>query len=243
MDRLWPRVLAIGAAAILAALLLKVAHPVLVLAVFLGAMFALYLALRRVRDRERIVGTELLGLRPESADPFRISALPLALLSRTSDPSVADASAGPWRGLRVQAFGLSFRPPPVAGTTPEAGTFTCAVAELDEGRGVLIVEPRLFRASMPDPPPESAFETGDAAFDGSMSVWSADENLATAFLTPDVRAWLLSLDLRWGLEVRDRLVAVYGPKPARPDLVSTLETLRDVIDRLPADLGAARPPV
>jgi hypothetical protein len=76
-----------------------------------------------------------------------------------------------------------------------------------------------------------------------MSVWSADENLATAFLTPDVQAWLLSLDLRWGLEVRDRLVAVYGPKPARPDLVSTLETLRDVIDRLPADLGAARPPV
>jgi hypothetical protein len=243
MDRLWPRVLAIGAAAILAALLLKLAHPALVLAVFVAGIFALYLRLRRVRDSERVVGTELLGLRPESADPFRISALPLAFLSRTSDPSVWDASAGLWRGLHVQAFGLTFRPPPVAGTTPDPDVFACAIAELEGERGALVVEPRLFRTSMPDPPPEPGFETGDEAFDGSMSVWSGDEELATAFLTPAARAWLLSLDLRWGLEVRDRLVAVYGPKPARPDLVSTLETLRDVIDRLPADLGAARPPV
>jgi hypothetical protein len=241
MDRLWPRVLAIGAAVILAALLLKVAPPALVLAVFLVALFVLYVGLRRVRDSERVVGTELLGLRP--ADPFPVSALPLALLSRTSDPSVADASAGRWRGLQVQAFGLSFRPPPVAGTTPEPTVFTCAVAELEDPRGALVVEPRLFRASMADPPPDPAFETGDETFDGSMSAWSADEDLAAAFLSPAARTWLLSLDLRWGLEVRDRLVVVYGPKPARPDLVSNLEMLRDVIDRLPADLGAARPPV
>jgi hypothetical protein len=243
MDRLWPRVLAIGAAAILAALLLKLAHPVLVLAVFIAIMLALYVVLRRVRDTERVVGTELLGLRPESADPFRISALPLALLSRTSDPSVADASAGRWRGLDVQTFGLTFRPPPVAGTTPEPTVFSCAVADVEVVRGALVAEPRLFRASMPDPPPEPGFETGDETFDGSMSAWSGDDDLATAFLTPAARAWLLSLDLRWGLEIRDGLVAVYGPKPARPDLVSTLEMLRDVIDRLPADLGAARPPV
>jgi hypothetical protein len=242
MDRLWPRVLAIGAAAIAAALLLKVAHPALVLAAFLAVMGALYVALRRVRDSDRVVGTELLGLRRESADPFRISALPLALLSRTSDPSVADASAGLWRGLHVQAFGLSFRPPPVAGTTPEPGTFTCAVAELERARGALVVEPRLFRASMPDPPPEPAFDTGDETFDGSMSVWTGDQDLAGAVLTPAARAWLLSMDLRWGFEVRDRLVVVYGLKPARPDLVSTLEMLRDVIDRLPADVGA-QPPV
>jgi hypothetical protein len=243
MDHLWPRVLAIAVGAILVAVLLKFAHPAIVLAIFIAALVGVYLRLRRARESERVVGTELLGLRPESADPFRIAALPLALVSRQADPSVTEASAGTWRGMQVQAFTLSFRPAPVLGETPEPSAFVCAVAEVAGAGGPLVVEPRLFRASIPEPPGEPQVETGDEAFDGSMSVWSGDEAFAGVFLTSSTRAWLGSLDLRWGVEVRDRLVAVYGPKPHRPDVVSTLEMLRDAIDRLPSDLDARRPSV
>jgi len=35
---------------------------------------------------------------------------------------------------------------------------------------------------------------------------------------------------------------IYGPRQERPDLVATLEILRDPLERLPNDLGASRPP-
>jgi hypothetical protein len=237
MEHLWPRVLALGAAAIVAAVLLKFAHPAIVLVVFVAALVGLYSTLKRSRESQRVEGTDLLGLRREAADPFRIVSLPLALLSRALDPSVEDASAGTWRGLEVQAFGVSFQPPPILGVQPERVAFSVAIAELEGAGGPLVVEPRLFRASLTDAPPEPAIETGDQAFDDSMVVWSGDEDFARGFLDPPVREWLQSLDLRWALEVRERLVAVYGPKPERPDLVSTLETLRDALDRLPGDRG------
>jgi hypothetical protein len=121
--------------------------------------------------------------------------------------------------------------------------FVGAVAEITPAGGSLVVEPRLFRASMSDPPPDPEVRTGDEPFDEAMSVWSGDEAFVQAFLGPEALEWIRSLDLRWGIEVRDRLVAVYGPKPDRPDVVTTLETLRDAIERLPADLRASRPPV
>ncbi|MGZ8607267.1 MAG: hypothetical protein ACXWXQ_09490, partial [Actinomycetota bacterium] len=56
-----------------------------------------------------------------------------------------------------------------------------------------------------------------------------------------MRTWLRSLDQRWGVEVRGTIALVYGPSPD-PDVIAALETLRALLDRLPAGPGTASPP-
>jgi hypothetical protein len=239
MDHLWLRVAGIAVTAILAALLLAVAPPPVVLAVFVAATIGGFAVARRARQSLRAARAEIPRLRSDHADPFRLLALPLALFSRAGDPAIVEATSAPWRGLELRAVSLSMQPPAVLDVVPERVTFSVAIAELDRTGPALVVEPQVFRTSMPSPPPEPAVATGDAAFDASTGAWSGDEEFARAFLDPAARAWLRSLEHGWGLEVRGGLAAVYGPRTDRIDSVSAPEVLRELLDRLKHDVGSA----
>jgi hypothetical protein len=239
---LWARAISIGAAVVVAALLLRVAPPPVVLAVFVAAIVVAYVAVRRLRGRERASGGGPLGLRREATDPFGILGYPLALFGRAGDPEVEDVLWGRWRSLDVHAFALSFRPPSIEGHVAERTSFACAMARVAGPLPGLVVEPEPFRTLLPEPPPGAVVQIGDPALDTRSVAWAEDEAFARAVLDASTRDWLRSLDQAWGMEVRGQIALVYGPQPASPDVVVTLEVLRELLGRLPSDLGASPPP-
>ena len=101
MNRVWPRAIALGLAVIAGALLLKGAHPLVVLAVFAGVFVALSVRLKRsARSAAAPTGAELAGLQRATVDPFGILGYPLLLLSRTEAPAIDEVSWGRWRAAR-----------------------------------------------------------------------------------------------------------------------------------------------
>jgi hypothetical protein len=230
---LWPRVFAAAAAAIVAALLLKVAPPIVVTAVFVAGVVAAFLYLRRSGAPERAAGLDLLGLKREAVDRFEILAHPLVLFSRAKSPSVDDVLSGPWRGLDVHVFRLSFDPPIELGEVAERRGFSCALTTIDPPRPGLVAEPQVFRTWLEDVPPEPTIRLEDTGFDGAVNVWSADAAFAMAVLPPPARAWLRGLDPERGFEIRERLVLVYGPAAGPTDVLGILEALRELLAQLP----------
>ncbi len=244
MNNVVVRALALGVVVILAALLLKFLPPILVLAVFVGGITLVYTTgRRRARTPELRDGSDLLGLKRETSDPFGILGYPLALFGRAHDPAIDDLVWGRWRGLEVHSFALSFQPPSPTDELASRTTFACAMATVDEPHPGLVIEPQTFLTRLQVVPPGQAMEVGDAWFDATMNAWCEDEAFATRMLDDPGRAWLRSLDQQWGVEVRGQVALVYGPRPDRPDLIATLETLRSLLELLPNDQGAARPPV
>lgn len=243
MNQLWVRALAVGVLVILAALLLKFMPPIVVLVVFVGGISLVYTTgRRRARAPELRTGVDLLGLKRETVDPFGILGFPLTLFGRANDPAIDELVWGPWRALDVHSFALSFEPPSPTGELTPRTTFACAMAKVGGPFPGLVVEPQTFLTSLQVSPPGTPVETGDGAFDAAMNVWCEDESFALRVLDDAARAWFRSLDLHWGVEVRGQVAMIYGPRPERPDLVATLEVLRDLLERLPNDLGASRPP-
>lgn len=241
MNRLWVRALAAGIVVILAALLLKVLPSILVLAIFVGGIALVFVTgRRRARAPDHAGGgAELLGLRRETADPFGILGYPMTLFGRVDDPAIGELVWGPWRGLDVHAFELSFEPPSPSGEPRGRATFACAMATAEGPIPGFVAEPQTFLTLFQAVPPGEAIESGDPSFDTAMNAWAEDGEYARRVLDDSGRAWLRSLDLRWGVEVRGQLAMIYGPKPERPDLVTTLETLRDLLERLPKGQGAS----
>jgi len=240
---LWPRVIAAAIGAVVLALLLKFAHPAVVLVLFVaGIVFVYVTARRRVRAPERRAGTELLGLKRETTDPFGILAYPLALFGRAAAPQIDELVWGRWRAIDVHAFALSFEPSPPAGQQAERATLACAMARMEGTLPGLVVEPQTLLTMIQAVPPGIAVEIGDAGLDAAMNVWSEDEAFAHTVLDASARRWIGSLDQHWGIEVRGQIAMVYGPKPDRPDLIATLEILLELLDRLPKDQGASHPP-
>jgi hypothetical protein len=239
---LWPRVIALAVAAIVAALLLKVAPPVVVLAVFVAAAALVWAQARRSRSVLRANDVGVLGLRREVGDPFGVLGSPLALFARAPAPVIEEVQWGRWRSLDVRAFELSFDPPSAVESELGRRSFVCAMASMEADVPGLVVEPQTFLMLLHGPAPGEAIETRDPPFDGAMNAWSEDRAVALTALDASMRSWLLSLDERWGIEVRGRLAVVYGPRPEPPDVMGVLEALRDLLQRLPKDLGAARPP-
>lgn len=238
--RLWPRALAVGAAVVVAALVLKAAPPAVVLAVFLAGFLAAALWARS-KARPHDAADELLGLRREGADPFGIVGYPLSLFSRAGEPVVEDLRWGRWRSLEVHAFSLSFEPPGPSGG--DRARFACAMTRTVAELPAVVCEPESFLIRLGPPPAMTRFETGDEAIDGGMDAWCLDEAAARALVDRATREWLRSLDLRWGIEVRGHVALVYAPSPDRPDVVATLDVLRGLLARLPGDLGTASAPV
>jgi hypothetical protein len=237
----WMIALSIGIAVIVLAILLKVAHPFLVLLVFIAVIAVVYLQARRSSRPEQRTGTELLGLRRETGDPFGILAYPVSLFARAAEPQVEDLVWGSWRGLDVHVFALSFSAPSLAELPAERASFSCAMARTDGSVPAVVAEPQIFLTRLSRPPALEPIASDEADPTEDLSVWAEDETAARALVDGSMREWLRSLDLRWGFEARGQIAVLYGPRPAEPDLVGTLETLRDLLERLPRAQGAAGP--
>jgi hypothetical protein len=239
---LWPRVLVVAIAVVVGALLLKVLPPIVVLVAFVGGIVVAYTGgRRRAREPERRDGTDLLGLKREDTDPFGIVEYPLALFGRAAAPRVEELVWGAWRSLEVHAFGLSFEPS-VLGQDGERWTFACAMARVPASLPAFVAEPQTFLAMLQGPPPAASVRLGDPWFDREMHLWCEDEAFGREALDPAMREWLGALDPPWGVELLGHIALVYGPKPERPDVVTTLETLKGLLDRLPRDEAATHPP-
>jgi hypothetical protein len=245
MDRILVRAIAIGLVVILAAALLKFLPPIVVLVVFIvGLAYAYKTGRERARSPEVRGGTvELLGLRRETTDPFGIVGFPVTLFGRSGDPEVGELVWGTWRGIGVHAFELTLAPPSVMGESRGRETFVCAVATVEGPLPGLVVEPQLFLTLLQTAPPGAAIEFDDPVFDVALNVWSDDEAFARRVLDEPARRWLESLGGRWGMEVRGKIAILYGPRPDHPDVIATLDVLRDLLARLPSELTApAAPP-
>jgi hypothetical protein len=244
MDRVLVRAIAIGLVVILAAALLKFLPPVVVLVLFVvGIAYAYKIGRERARSPEGRGGTvELLGLRHESTDPFGIVGFPVTLFGRAGDPEVAELVWGKWRGIDVHAFGLMLTPPSVADEARGRERFACAMATVEGPLPGIVTEPQLFLTLLQTAPPGATLEFDDPPFDVAMNVWSDDEPFAREVLDEPARQWLLSLGGRWGFELRGKIAILYGPRSDHPDLIATLDVLRDVLGRLPSELAAPAPP-
>lgn len=237
----WVRVLAVVAAVILAALVLKSLPAILVLALLIGGVAFVNRRLRRPAGKAARSGAELLGLSREERDPFGILGYPLALFARTEDPAIDELVWGRWQGLDVRVFAMSFAAPTLL-ERGERTSFGCAMSQVDASLPALVVEPQLFVTLTERPPAAPRFRSGDERFEGVMNVWCEDPAFGRELLDSSLREWLRSLDPGWGIEVGGKIVMVYGPRPQRPDVVPILETLKDLLERLPKDLLAAHPP-
>jgi hypothetical protein len=238
--RFWLRVLLAVVAAVAAALLLKAVPPIVVLAVFVVALAVFFSRIRQAKQRpQRGTGAELLGLKLEPHDPFGIAGYPLSLFSRTNEPAVGEVVWGRWRSLEVRAFELSFSGPSLAGSPSGSAILSCAMAQLEPTAPAFVAEPLSFVTLLDRPPAMPRFED-DGSLGRSTGVWCEDAEAVRRVLDDATREWLASLAPRWGVEARGHVAIVYGPRPEHPDIVSGLETLRELVGRLSAS-GALRP--
>jgi hypothetical protein len=244
MDRVLVRAIAIGLVVILAAALLKFLPPIVVLVLFIvGIAYAYKIGRERARSPEVRGGTvELLGLRHETTDPFGVVGFPVTLFGRAGDPEVGELVWGSWRGLDVHAFELTLTPPSVMGESRGRDTFACAMATVEGPLPGLVAEPQLFLTHLQTAPPGATIEFDDPPFDAALNVWSDDEAFARRVLDEPARRWLQSLGGHWGVEVRGKIAILYGPKPDHPDLIGTLDVLRELLGRLPSELTASAAP-
>lgn len=240
------RWLLVGAAVVVvvvAAYFLRALPPIVVLLLFVGGGTYVSTLLKRKTKGEVVkTGAEMLGLKREAGDPFGLLAFPLALMARTSEPQIDELVWGPWRGIDVSVFGLTFDAPTLPGSPPRRSAFACALAQVDAGFPSVIAEPQALLTSFERAPTAARVEVGDMPFDRAWNVWSDDESFARELLGPAMRDWLRSLGDDWGMEVHGKMAVVYGPRPGRPDVFVILEALKGVVEHIPTELRAAHPP-
>jgi hypothetical protein len=238
----WTAVVAGFVAVVAAALFLRLLPPIVVLAVFVGGTAYANRWLKRSATEEvGTTGAEMLGLKREASDPFGLLAFPLALFSRTTDPEVDELVWGPWQGIDVTVFGLTFEAPSLPGS-PRRAAFACAFARVDASFPTVVAEPQAMMTSFERTPAERAVQVGDEAFERGWNVWSDDEAFARELLDAEMRDWLHSLGDAWGIEVNGQMAVVYGPRPTRPDVFGVLDTLKGLLEHVGEDLRAAHPP-
>jgi hypothetical protein len=239
--RLWLRVLLVVVAAVAAAFLLKAVPPVVVLLVVVVVLAVGFSRVRQAKQLpQRGTGAELLGLKREPNDPFGIVGYPLSLFSRTNEPAVGDLVWGRWHSLEVRVFELAFTGPSLAGSSSGATVLSCAMAQLEPVAPAFVAEPLSFVTLLDRPPAMPRLEDDDGSLGRSMGVWCEDAEAGRRVLDDATREWLASLAPRWGAEARGHIAIVYGPRPEHPDIVSSLETLRELVARLTAS-GALHP--
>jgi len=227
----WLRLLAVLVAAIVAALLLKVLPPVVVLVAFIGGVAWVNHVLK-TRAKAEAKGDEaaILGLKRERQDPFGLLGYPLALFARGGDPAIEDLVWGTWRGLEVKRFDVSFEPI-VAAPGAERSRFACALAPLGAKAPHLIVEPWTFVTRLASEVPMPQIVTGSERFDEALHVRCGDEAFVRALLDDAMARWLVDLGEEWGFEVTGPFAMVYGP--ATGDVVPVLEVLQGFVERVP----------
>jgi hypothetical protein len=231
----WLRVLGLLAAAAVAALLLRVLPPLLVLGVLLCGL-AVASRLLRERPRREVgkASAEILGLQAAPSDHVGVVAYPLSLFERGSEGRSTDLAFGRWGGLDVTVFDYGY----VSSVSPDGGpaerVFTCALAPAPVGCAHLVAEPEAFLTATEDRPRLEGVRIGVEPFDRAFDVRSDDPEFATSFLDGGLATWLLAQEERWGLEVDERIAMVYAPRLAPSDRPEVLRALRGVMDRIPA---------
>jgi hypothetical protein len=236
----WAYLVGASVAVVLAVVVLKWLPPLGVLALLIGGLWYASHRLRKEEVRARPAGAELLGLKRETEDPFGLLGYPLQLFSRSDEPAIDELVWGPWRGLEVRVFGVSFRAPSLSGAE-QRSSFAAALTALDVELPSLLAEPQVFLTRFERPPALARVPTNDDAFEASWSAWSSDPGAARELLDPDAREWLRSLGDRWGVELSGRIAMVYGPRPERADVIPVLEALKELVDHLAAS-GRTPPP-
>jgi hypothetical protein len=237
----WVRVLGVFAVVVVAALLLKVLHPLLVFALLIGGIAYANHVLTVKPKRERTKTTaELLGLRAGPDVQAGASALPFALPERPQ-ATTSEAMAGPWRGTEVRLFDLE--------TVPSVGVdgirmprrFTCVVAPLPVQTPHLVVEPEAFLTPGPDHADLPAVTVGHERIDAAFDIRCEDPTFAASFVAGDVATWLLEQDEGVAFETRGRGVLLYRAWIPPKDRDLLLDVLRGFLDAVAAQGSTVDP--
>lgn len=203
----WLRVLGLFAAVVLAALVLKLLPPLVVLALLIGGVaYANHVLITKPkRGRARTVA-EALGLRPVPDAEAGLLGLPFALLTRPGAVA-SQVMVGSWRGREVRVFDLELARPEAF---PGASRFTCALVPLSFPAPHLVAEPLAFLTPPDERPRLSACEvTGRLA--AGFEVRSEDPVFANAFLRGAMSEWLAREQERVGLELAGSAALLYRP--------------------------------
>ncbi len=235
----WLSLVAIFAAAILVALVLKVAPPVLVLAAMLGVAGVVIVRLRaRVKAEGAVSQASVLGMRAEESERSGILGLPFALFTRVTDPGLERVLVGAWRGSEIQQFTFTCS---IEGPGEDRRRLVCAIGPVGAMCPALVAEPEAFVTRLGGAAPLARVGFEDGQLGRTFSVWCDDEAFARAFMDETMRAWLPTLGDDWGFEVVGPLAMVYGFQAHRPDVLSVVQTLGDVVARVPETVRAAHP--
>jgi hypothetical protein len=227
----WLSLVALFAAAILLALVLKVAPPLLVLAAMLGVAGFVIVRLRaRVKAEGAVSQASVLGMRAEESDRSGILALPFALFTRGTDPGLERVLVGAWRGKEIKQFTFTCS---IEGPGDDRRRLVCAIGPVEAMCPALVAEPETFVTRLGGAAPLARVGFEEGRFGRTFSVWCDDEAFARTFVDDGVAAWLPSLGDDWGFEVAGPLAMVYGFQVHRPDVLSVVQTLGDLLVRVP----------
>lgn len=238
----WLSLVAIFAAAVLVALLLKVAPPLLSLAALLGVAGFVVVRLRaRVKSEGALSQASVLGMRAEASDRSGLLGLPFALFTRGTDPGLEHVLVGAWRGLEIKQFTFTCS---VEGPAEERRRLMCAVGPIGAMCPPLVAEPETFVTRLGGAAPMARVGFDEGRLGRTFSVWCDDEPFARAFVDDRVAGWLPALGDDWGFEVAGPLAMVYGFQSHRPDVLSVVQTLGDLLTRVPEEIRTdfAAPP-
>jgi hypothetical protein len=246
----WVRLLVALVVLVLAVLFLRQLPTFIVLVLVVSGTWWGISRLRAADRIERRTGTELLGLRRETSDPFGLVAYPVQLFRRSDQMAVDEVSWGSWRQIDVRIFGATAIAPvvlaPADASVAAAGRaktgFAGVLTNLGSDVPAVVLEPEVLATAFARVPALGRATTGDGAFDARWTVWTDDPSFASALLTPELRTWLTTLGEEWGFELSARIALVYGRRPDHPDVVAVLELLAGFLRRMPQDLLEPRPP-
>lgn len=226
----WLRLLGLFAGIVVAVLLLKVLHPLIVLAMLIGGIVYLnhVLTVKPKREGSRTTA-ELLGLEPMPDGPAEILSYPFALLGRPR-ALVRDVMVGPWRGVQVHLFDLE-----TTSSMPVPGSdgvrrWSCVLAPLPLETPHLVAEPHAFLTAEPDRSDLAVCTVESPRLASALEVRSEDPAFASSFLRDGVADLLLEQEDRIAVETRGRLVLLYGPAIPAKDRDLLLGTLHGFLD-------------
>jgi hypothetical protein len=228
----WVRLLAAAVAVVMGALLLKVLPPIIVLAMFVGAVAYVNARLKPTSSKSKrsVADARVLGLQRSPTDPFGLAGYPLSLFSREQDGEFVDVLWGSWHRLDVKVF--EYRSVDDPGDAAPARRFACALGPAPAEWPALSVEPEAFLTPAAVRGPMRAVRLG-GAFEARFDVRSDDESFARQLLDQAVRDWMLASDDPWGFEVNGRLVLAYRPSEGPVPTTEALEALGGFLDRIP----------
>ena len=232
----WLRLLAAAVAVVLAALLLKVLPPIIVLALFVGGVAYVNARLKPASRRLKpsVADARVLGFQRSPADPFGLIGYPLSLFSRGQDGEIVDVLWGSWHRLDVKVF--EYRCAEGPGDVEPTRRFACALGPAPADWPALSVEPQEFLTPAVERSPMRTAGLG-GAFEGRFDVRSDDEPFARQLLDPAVQDWMLASAEPWGFEVNGRLVLAYRPAEGPVPTTEALDALGGFLDRIPKGPG------